>query len=139
MNVRTGKVEYLELPVAVERVVGKPDQFVYGVARRTKTTNSRGIDTAQEDRSRTDGWEIPAFWGSPIAVNGVVYFTTTLGLTYALNGLVPVLDEAALLAVNDLGACDDTWSLNSMSYANGRLFHRTLREVVCIGASRETP
>jgi outer membrane protein assembly factor BamB len=139
VNVRTGKVEYLELPVAVERVVGKPDQFVYGVARRTKTTNSRGIDTAQEDRSRTDGWEIPAFWGSPIAVNGVVYFTTTLGLTYALNGLVPVLDEAALLAVNDLGACDDTWSLNSMSYANGRLFHRTLREVVCIGASRETP
>ena len=134
VHVRTGKVEYLELPVDVERQAGAPDRFVYGVARRTSTVNTRGLDTAAEDRSRTDGWQIPAFWGSPIAVDGLLYFTTTLGLTYVLDGSAAVLDERALLAVNDLGPTAATWSLSSPSYAAGQLFHRTLREVVCIGA-----
>ena len=39
----------------------------------------------------------------------------------------------ALLAVNDLGPAGQTWSLNSISYANGRLYHRSMKEVVCIG------
>ncbi len=133
VNVRTGKVEYLEMPVDVERANGKADRFFYGTERRTTTLNSRGIDIVAEDRSRTDGWEIPAFWGSPIAVNGVVYFTTTLGITYALTANAAMLDEHALLAVNDLGPSGATWTLNSISHAGDRLFHRTLREVICIG------
>lgn len=134
VHVRTGKVEYLELPVDVERSPGAPDRFVYGIARRTSTVNSRGIDPAAEDRSRTDGWEIPAFWGSPIAVGSTLYFTTTLGITYVLDGAAAVLDEQALLAVNDLGPSGDTWTLSTPSAAGGRLYHRTLRDVVCIGA-----
>ena len=51
-----------------------------------------------------------------------------------LDGSAAVLDERALLAVNDLGPTAATWSLSSPSYAAGQLFHRTLREVVCIGA-----
>lgn len=133
MHVRTGKVEYLELPVDVERSPGAPDRFVYGTARRTSTVNTRGIDPVAEDRSRTDGWQIPAFWGSPIAVGGTIYSTTTLGITYALAAGAAVLDEHALLAVNDLGPSGNTWTLNTPSAADGRLYHRTLREVVCIG------
>ncbi len=131
--IETGKVEYLELPVSVVREIGKPDRFLYGEAQRTATLNSRGIDPVKEDRSRTDGFEIPAFWGSPTAVNDHIYFTTTLGLTYVIDGAAKVLDEHALLSVSDLGPVGDTWSLNSISYANGRLFHRSLREVLCIG------
>ena len=67
VNVETGKVEYLEVPVTVIRQPGVPEQRVYGVAVQTSTVNSRGQDVGAEDRSRTDGWEIPAFWGSPIA------------------------------------------------------------------------
>lgn len=133
VHVRTGKVEYLELPVDVERAPGAPDRFVWGLARRTTTVNSRGLDTAQEDRSRTDGWQIPAFWGSPIAAGGVIYWTTTLGITYALDANATVLDEHALLAVNDLGPSGQTWTLDTPSVAGGRLYHRTLREVLCIG------
>lgn len=134
VHVDTGKVEYLELPVDVERAPGAPDRFAHGIARRTSTVNARGLDTAAEDRSRTDGWQIPAFWSSPIAVGNVVYFTTTLGITYALDAGADVLDEKALLAVNDLGPAGETWSLSTPSFAAGQLFHRTLREVVCIGA-----
>ena len=85
VNVETGKVEYLEVPVTVIRKPGEPDRKVYGVAVRTKTEDSQGNDVAAEDRSRTDGWEIPAFWGSPVALGGKIYFTTMLGITYVVD------------------------------------------------------
>lgn len=138
VNVETGKVEYLEVPVGVERKPGQPDRYLYGAALRTRTEDYRGRDVAAEDRSRTDGWQIPAFFGSPIAVNGKVYLGTMLGITYVIDGRARVLDEKALLAVNDLGPLGETWSLNSLSFDGGKLFHRSLKEVVCI-EQREGP
>lgn len=128
VNVTTGKVEYLELPIAV-----KGDKRIYGVAMKTTALNSRGEDVAAEDRSRTDGWEVAAFFGSPIAVNDHLYFTSMLGTTYVINARAEELDDRALVAVNDLGAAGEAWSLNSLAYAKGRLFHRSAKELVAIG------
>ncbi|MES1258495.1 MAG: PQQ-binding-like beta-propeller repeat protein [Acidobacteriota bacterium] len=133
VNVETGKVEYLEVPVTVIRKPGEPDQKVYGIAVRTKTEDSQGNDVAAEDRSRTDGWEIPAFWGSPVALGGKIYFTTMLGITYVVDSTAKVLDEKAVLAINDLGPSGETWSLNTPSYSDGKLYHRSLRELIAIG------
>ena len=133
VNVETGKVEYLEVPVTVIRKPGEPDQKVYGIAVRTKTEDAQGNDVAAEDRSRTDGWEIPAFWGSPVALGNKIYFTTMLGITYVVDAGAKVLDESALLAINDLGPSGETWSLNTPSYSNGRMYHRSLKELVAIG------
>ncbi len=133
VHVETGKVELLELPVTVVRRPGEPDRFVYAEAVRTRPVDNRGRDVAAEDRSRTDGWQIPAFFGSPIEVGGRIYMGTMLGVTYVIDARAAVLDEKALLAVNDLGPSGETWSLNSLSYAGGRLYHRSLKEVVCIG------
>jgi hypothetical protein len=105
---------------------------VYGIAVRTKTEDIYGNDVASEDRSRTDGWEIPAFWGSPIALGNKLYFTTMLGITYVVDSNARVLDEKALLAVNDLGPSGETWSLNTPSFSDGVLYHRSLKEVVAI-------
>ena len=131
VNIRTDKVEYLELPVQVNREAGQPDKMVWGQEQPSSTLNSRGIDAAGDPRSKRDGW----WWcmlGSPTAVNGKIFFTTMLGVTYVIDGQAKVLDEKALLAVNDLGRAGQTWSLNSVSYANGRVYHRSLKEVVCI-------
>jgi PQQ-like domain len=133
VNIETGKVEYLEVPVTVIRKPGVPDQKVYGIAVRTRTENAQGVDVASEDRSRTDGWEIPAFWGSPVALGDKVYFTTTLGITYVVDSKARVLDESSVVAINDLGPSGETWTLNSISYANGRLYHRTAKELIAIG------
>jgi hypothetical protein len=110
-----------------------PDSLVYGVAVNTSTLNSKGQDIASEDRSKTDGWETPAFWGSPVAINDKIFFTTTLGITYVIDSKAAVLDEHALVAVNDLGPSGQTWTLNSIGYDNGRIYHRTLKELICIG------
>ncbi len=133
VNIETGKVEYLEVPVTVLRKPGTPEQYVYGIAQTTKTTDYKGREVGLEDRSRTDGWQIPAFFGSPIAINGKIYLSTMLGITYVIDGRAKVLDEKALLSVSDLGPSGETWSLNSLSYSDGRLYNRSLKEVVCIG------
>ena len=133
VNVETGKVEYLEVPVTVIRKPGQPERYVYGEAQTTKTTDNKGRDVALEDRSRTDGWQVPAFFGSPIAINGKIYMSTMLGITYVIDGRARVLDERALLGVSDIGPSGETWSLNSLSYSDGRLYNRSLKEVVCIG------
>jgi hypothetical protein len=134
VNVETGKVELLEVPVGVKRAVGKPDEPVYGQSLTTKVNDSAGNDLAQEDRSRTDGWEIPAFFGTPTAVGDVVYMTSMVGVIYVLDAKATVFDEHALLAVADLGPLGETWSLNSLSYSRGKLYERTSDSVICIGA-----
>jgi hypothetical protein len=133
VNIETGKVEYLEVPVTVIRKPGAADRKVYGIAVKTKTENSQGVDVASEERSRTDGWEVPAFWGSPVALGDKVYFTTMLGITYVVDSRAKMLDESAVIAINDLGPSGETWSLNSISYSNGRLYHRTAKELISIG------
>lgn len=132
VNIETGKTEYLEVPVSVTRVAGRADSFIWGQPQSSSTINSRGIDIATDKRSKGDGW----WWGylgSPTAAGGKIFFTTMLGITYVLDGNAAVLDEKALLSVNDLGPPPETWSLNSVSYADHHLFHRSMKEVVCIG------
>ncbi|HEU0120565.1 MAG TPA: PQQ-binding-like beta-propeller repeat protein [Bryobacteraceae bacterium] len=129
VNVENGKVEYLELPVAVDDA-GKR---IYGMALRTESTNAHGEDVATEDRSRMDGWETPAFWGSPVALNNHIYFTTSVGTTYVIDADAKTLDETAILAVNDLGPLGKTWSQNSISFDGKRIYHRTAKELIAIG------
>jgi hypothetical protein len=69
-----------------------------------------------------------------VAIDGKIYLSTMLGITYVIDGRAPVLNEKALLSVSDLGPSGETWSLNSLSYQNGRLYDRSLKAVVCIGA-----
>ena len=66
------------------------------------------------------------------AVNSLVYFSTMLGTVYVINASAEQLDAAALVAVNDLGQAGHTWSLSSLSYADGRLYHRGLKRLICI-------
>ena len=43
------------------------------------------------------------------------------------------MDERAILGVNDLGPLGQTWSLNTPTAINGKLYHRTMKELLCLG------
>jgi outer membrane protein assembly factor BamB len=133
VNVETGKTEYLELPSQVlQGENGQPDQFVWGDVQTNDTRNSRGLDVAADKRIKLGGFT-KSFLGAPTVVNDRIYFTTMIGLTYVIDANAKEFDNSALLAVNDIGPVGQTWSVNSISYANGRLFHRSMKEVICIG------
>ncbi|MDA0372345.1 MAG: PQQ-binding-like beta-propeller repeat protein [Planctomycetota bacterium] len=133
VHLTTGRVEYLELPVEVRHAPGDRSAWTYGIAQRTSTRDARGIDAAAEDRSRTDGWQIPAFWASPVAFGDAVYFTTTTGLVYVLDATATNLDPSALLSVSDLGPEGETWAMGNLATdGHGSLFARTATELIRI-------
>ena len=134
-HLETGHVEYLQVPVQVERIKGEPAVLRWGEHIPSDTLNSRGLQIAPDKRAKGDGWgHVTA--ASPIAIGNRVYFTTMLGTTYVLDSNAKVWDERALVAVNDLGHAGQTWSLAGLSYARGRLYQRSLKEVVCIETDR---
>jgi outer membrane protein assembly factor BamB len=129
VQVETGKVEFLEIPVGV----AADGTRVHGRPLRTKTVDARGVEIADEDRSRTDGWEIDAFFPTPVLLGRHLYFTTMPGTVCVVDAHAPVLDARALVAVNDLGPLGDCWSMSGPSAAGGVLYHRNARELVAIG------
>jgi hypothetical protein len=133
IDVMNGRVEYLELPFPIPEVAGA-EASPQGTLYLGMTTNSRGIDVADDKRSKRDGWWW-CFNGNTIAVNQYLYFTFMCGKVQVLDGQVRDFDESALVSFNDLGKFGETWSVNTPSFSNGRLYHRTMKELLCIEAS----
>ena len=86
--------------------------------------------------SKGDGWGHFTS-GNPIAVNQYIFFSTMIGTTYVVDSLEPNFDESALVLINDSGPAGETWSLSTPSYSNGKMFHRGLKQIVCIGHSAQ--
>ena len=130
INVETNAVEYLELPFPTPRVeneINKNSELYYP----GMTINSRGIDVGEDKRSGRSGWWW-CFNGNVIAVNQYLYFTFMGGKVQVIDGRTKHFDETALTSFNDLGKFGETWSVNTPSYSNGRLYHRTMKELICI-------
>lgn len=100
------------------------------VGRRYYLAEDKGIlsclDTATGElvwRKRLGG----KFTASPVAADGKLYFTDEAGVTYVLDAAA---DDYAELARNELGEDVHT----SPAVAEGRIFIRTDRHLVCLGA-----
>jgi outer membrane protein assembly factor BamB len=128
VNLVTGKVEILEVPVHID------DRGEYLWKEELKTTglNARGLDVISDVRSRRDGWWW-CFNGNPIRVNDTLFFTTMIGNCYTFQTGTEHFDENALIALNPLGPRGESWSLNTPTFAQGRLYHRTAQALICIG------
>ena len=58
------------------------------------------------------------------------------GKVQVLDGQVKDFDENALVSFNDLGKFGETWSVNTPSFSNGWLYHRTMKELICVGPDK---
>ncbi|HEY2901344.1 MAG TPA: hypothetical protein VGL59_12260 [Polyangia bacterium] len=133
VNAETGKVEYLEVPVGVQRAANAPETLIYGKDITTTAMDAKGNDVADDaGRSHTDGWSIPAFYPAPIVLGNKIYFGTTLGITYVIDANAKVLDETAILGYGDLGPLGQTWSLAAPAFAGGVMYHHSSKQVVAI-------
>ena len=135
VDTETGRTEFFQVPVQVVRVPGQEDEQRWDRHIPADGRNSRGIVTAADRRAQGDGWGHVTV-GSPIAINQYVLFSTMIGMTYVVDSQSAVFDESALVSINDLGPAGETWSLSTPSYAQGRIVHRSLKEVVCLEISR---
>jgi len=130
VNLKIGNSEFLEVPVHYEMKEGK-QAYIWNEELSTVTENTKGHDVSHDKRSRRDGWHWN-FNGNPICVNGKLYFTTMLGVVYCIDSATESFNESAFISLNDLGPKGKTWSVNTPSFANGKLYHRTLKKLICI-------
>ena len=128
VNLRTGKVEILEVPVHVNDRKG----YLWKEELKTTALNSKGLDVVSDIRSKRDGWWW-CFNGNPIKVNDTLLFTTMIGNCYTFKTNTDSFDEDAFLSLNPLGPRGESWSLNTPSVAGGKIYHRTAKELICIG------
>jgi outer membrane protein assembly factor BamB len=133
INLETNQVEYLQVPVQVVRRKGKPDEVRWHEALPNDVKNNDGFVVCQDKRAKLDGWGHVS-GASPIVIGDHLYMPTMIGMVYVLKWNAPVLDEKALVSISDLGPAQHTWSLSSLAFANGRLYARTIKELICIGA-----
>jgi hypothetical protein len=54
------------------------------------------------------------------------------GTVYVIDTETAKLSPDSIVAVNDLGPAGETWSLASLTYANGRLYGHTMKELICL-------
>ncbi|TWU06463.1 outer membrane protein assembly factor BamB family protein [Stieleria varia] len=161
VNVVTGKVEYLQLPVQLKRVAGNDnDQLLWGpeqmnsdvVAELLKSfrkppeqlpiekwcfvpnemRNSRGHIVMGDARSQGTGWGHHASQ-IPTAIGNHLYVPIMNGTVYVLNASAPEWDENAILAINDLGPVGQSFNRAGLTFADGRVFAHTIRHLICIG------
>ena len=122
-----GNTEYLEVPEEINEKGG----FVWE-KQSNDGLNSQGQLHSSDNRTRGGGFQ-KCFLGSPTMINNYIYFTNALGVVYVIDSNVEKFDESAIVAINDLGEKGKTWTVNSLSFANGNIYHRTMKEIVCIG------
>ena len=126
-------VRYLEVPTGLDHEpAGK--RLSYRTRQPAKAVNSRGVEVTGDKRSQWDGWDW-VFNGTPTRVNDLLFFTLATGLVYVIDANQPALQSTAFVGLNDLGPIGATWSANSVSYSNGRLYHRTAAELICISTA----
>ncbi|MEO0508532.1 MAG: PQQ-binding-like beta-propeller repeat protein [Verrucomicrobiota bacterium] len=127
-DLETGKTIQLELP----REFNDDGSYVWHTPQSNDGLNSRGQRHSNDSRTLGDGFQ-RCFLGTPTLVNNYLFFTNAIGIVYVIDTEAETFDQRALVAVNDLGQRGQTWTVNSLSYANGNIYHRTLKEVICIG------
>lgn len=127
-NVATGKNEHLQLPYEINT----DGSFIWNTSQTNDGLNFKGQLHSRDRRVLGDGFQ-RSFLGSPVMVNNYIYFTNALGMVYVIDANAENFDETALVSVNDLGKKGETWTVNTLSFANGHIYHRTLKEIICIG------
>lgn len=153
VNVETGVVEYLELPLQLARTVGQPDQYQWydpsamspngkkipkpvpinlqSIAANDMK-NSRGLVVMGDKRSQGNGWGHIAA-PSPSVAGDHLYIPVMNGTVYVLKWNAKTLDETAIVSINDLGPAGQSWTRASLSFSEDRIFAHTIRELICIG------
>ena len=100
-------------------------------SKNNKPINAKGFAVGDKGHNRSGWGHISA--ASPINVGKYLIWPVVSGTVYVLDTSSESWDQNAIVSVNDLGEGEKTWTLSSFSYAHGRLYMHTMREIICIG------
>jgi outer membrane protein assembly factor BamB len=134
VNVKSGAVEYLELPA---QLMASPqsrdlDVRLWGKGNPSNNPlNASGFAVGDKGYNGTGWGHISA--ASPTRVGQFLFFPTVTGTVHVIDTNVQSLSPESIVSINDLGPGGKTWTLASLTSANNRLYAHTMTEVICIG------
>jgi outer membrane protein assembly factor BamB len=131
VHIETGKTEYLNLPAQLVRT---KEATVMGWGKRAtknKMISNSGFRVCGDERSLRAGWghHVSAM---PIVVGNTMYVPTMCGLVYVIKWNADKLEIDALVSISDLGELGDSWNRSALSFSDGLLYARTIKELLCI-------
>lgn len=133
VHIETGVVEYLELPAQLlpDPTDPKNDVLLWGKAHpENEPLNASGFAVGDKGH-KSGGWgHLSA--ASPTRVGKYLILPMVTGTVHVIDSEVDELSPKALIATNDLGPGGETWTLATITYANGRLYAHTMTEILCI-------
>jgi outer membrane protein assembly factor BamB len=142
VNVDTGTVEYLELPLQNSRAPDQKDELRWldpkGPKLEAQTIvpndmkNSRGLVVFDDKRCTGTGWGHIAS-PTPTVAGKNLYLPVMTGTVYVIEWNANTLDENAVVAINDLGLAGQSFTRSSISFASGKAYAHTIKEIICIG------
>ena len=135
VNLKSGKVEYLEVPAQIVRKFGAEERKLWGETMPNDMKNADGFRATMDKRNAGSGWGHVSS-APPIVVGDLIYFPTMVGMVYVLKWNSEILNKEALVSVSDLGLAGETWSLSGLAYTNGKIFARTMKELVCVAGKK---
>lgn len=137
VNVESGAVEYLELPAQLmpSSRSRSGDVLLWGAGHAdNRPLNASGFLVGDKGHTGTGWGHISA--ASPTRVGRYLFLPVVTGTVYVIDSTVKELSPEAIIAVNDLGPGGATWTLASLTYARGRLYAHTMKEIICIEAGQ---
>lgn len=135
VHIKSGRVEYLELPSRLNASTKDRahDELLWGKLRsKNRPLNANGLAVGDKGHDGTGWGHISA--ASPVQVGRYLFFPVVTGTVYVIDSEAKSLTPKAIVSINDLGVGGETWTLASLSFARGRLYAHTMREIICIGA-----
>jgi len=131
VNIETEELCYLQVPLQVTFEDDKKT-FSWTDFQAGDDTGSGFVVSGDKRRLGHGFGHLSA--ATPVVLNGHIYFTTMLGTVYVIDASAENFDQTAIVSVNDLGPPGKTWTLSPFTTANGKLYQRTSREIICIGS-----
>ena len=145
VHVTNGTIEYLELPLQIKTVGTATSKMLWyqspmadksGALNQqsfipNSMTNSSGFVVSGDKRSRGNGWGHIAS-PLPSVAGEYLYVPVMNGTVYVLRWNSDKLDEYAVVGINDLGTVGESWTRASLSFADGRIYAHTIKELICI-------
>lgn len=134
VNVESGVVEYLELPAQLmpDKSAKENDVRLWGKANpENLPLNANGFAVGDKGHKGTGFGHISA--ASPTRVGKFLFLPLVTGTVHVIDTESGQLSPESIVAANDLGPGGETWTLATLTFANGRLYAHTMKEIICIG------
>ena len=137
VHVKTGRLEYLQLPAILSASASgrTSDTWMWTLPKDHKTNPStpNGVKIVSKRGLGDSGWGHISN-GSPIAVGKHIFMPTVTGTVYVIDSEAETLSPESIVAINDMGPMDSTWSLAPLTFSNGKLFMQTADSIICVAS-----